>query len=61
MRPQGKPGRMVKVDETTVRLEFDVPYFLFEEIMAGDTPSAAAGRPAGRQGQLRRLCARRIT
>ena len=26
MRPQNKPGRMVKVDETTVRWEFDVPY-----------------------------------
>ena len=37
MAPQGKPGRLVKVDETTVRFEFDVPYFLFEEIMAGDT------------------------
>jgi peptide/nickel transport system substrate-binding protein len=37
MQPQGKPGRVVKVDEQTVRFEFDVPYFLFEEIMAGDT------------------------
>ena len=37
MAPQGKPGRVVKVDETTVRFEFDVPYFLFEEMMAGDT------------------------
>ncbi len=37
MAPQGKPGRIVKVDETTVRFEFDVPYFLFEEMMAGDT------------------------
>jgi peptide/nickel transport system substrate-binding protein len=37
MSPQGKPGRVVKVDETTVRFEFDVPYFLFEEMMAGDT------------------------
>ena len=47
MRPQGKPGRMVKVDETTVRWEFDVPYFLFEEIMAGDT--AMGGGQAVRQ------------
>ena len=37
MSPRGKPGRIVKVDETTVRFEFDVPYFLFEEMMAGDT------------------------
>ena len=37
MTPQGKPGRLVKVDETNVRFEFDVPYFLFEEMMAGDT------------------------
>ncbi|HEY6430588.1 MAG TPA: ABC transporter substrate-binding protein [Acetobacteraceae bacterium] len=37
MSPQGKPGRIVKVDETTVRFEFDVPYYLFEEMMAGDT------------------------
>ena len=62
MRPQGKPGRMVKVDETTVRWEFDVPYYLFEDIMAGDT--AMGGGQAVRQaqqGQLRRLCARRIT
>ena len=37
MTPRGKPGRIVKVDETTVRFEFDVPYYLFEEMMAGDT------------------------
>jgi peptide/nickel transport system substrate-binding protein len=37
MQPKGKPGRIVKVDEATVRFEFDVPYFLFEEMMAGDT------------------------
>ncbi len=37
MAPQGKPGRVVKVDETTVNFVFDVPYFLLEEMMAGDT------------------------
>ncbi len=37
MTPRGKPGRVVKVDEVTVRFEFDVPYYLFEEMMAGDT------------------------
>jgi peptide/nickel transport system substrate-binding protein len=47
MRPQGKPGRMVKVDETTVRWEWEVPYFLFEDIMAGDT--AMGGGQAVRQ------------
>ena len=47
MRPKGKPGRMVKVDETTVRWDFDVPYYLFEEIMAGDT--AMGGGQAVRQ------------
>src|SRR6478735_7393363 len=37
MSPGGKPGRLVKIDETTVQFEFDVPYFLIEEMMAGDT------------------------
>jgi peptide/nickel transport system substrate-binding protein len=37
MSPRGKPGKIVKVDETTVRFEFEVPYYLFEEMMAGDT------------------------
>ena len=45
MSPRGKPGRIVKVDETTVRFEFDVPYFLFEDMMAGDT--ADRRRPVG--------------
>lgn len=47
MRPKGKPGKMVKVDDHTVRWEFEVPYFLFEEIMAGDT--AMGGGQAVRQ------------
>jgi peptide/nickel transport system substrate-binding protein len=38
---------MVKVDETTVRWEWEVPYFLFEDIMAGDT--AMGGGQAVRQ------------
>ena len=37
MSAGGKPGRIVKVDETTVRFEFDNPYFLFPSMMAGDT------------------------
>ncbi|MGE0223737.1 MAG: ABC transporter substrate-binding protein [Acetobacteraceae bacterium] len=32
-----KPGRMVKVDETTVAFEFDEPYYLFPRMLAGDT------------------------
>ena len=37
MQPQGKPGRVVKIDDTTVQFQFDVPYYLFEDMMAGDT------------------------
>jgi peptide/nickel transport system substrate-binding protein len=33
----GKPARIVKVDETTVAFEFDDPNFLFPEQLAGDT------------------------
>ncbi|MGE3742236.1 MAG: ABC transporter substrate-binding protein, partial [Geminicoccaceae bacterium] len=28
MQPQGKPGRVVKIDDTTVQFQFDVPYYL---------------------------------
>ncbi|MGD9803231.1 MAG: ABC transporter substrate-binding protein, partial [Hyphomicrobiaceae bacterium] len=34
---KGKPARIVKVDETTVRFEFDEPYYLFLNLLAGDT------------------------
>jgi peptide/nickel transport system substrate-binding protein len=34
---KGKPGRVVKVDEVTVRFEFDEPYHLFLNLIAGDT------------------------
>lgn len=37
MSPMGKPGSLVKIDETTVQFRFDVPYFLFLDMMAGDT------------------------
>jgi peptide/nickel transport system substrate-binding protein len=37
MQPAGRPGRIVKVDEVTVEFQFDVPYFLFTEMLAGDT------------------------
>jgi peptide/nickel transport system substrate-binding protein len=33
----GKPGRIVKIDETTVAFEFDEPYFLFPLLLTGDT------------------------
>ena len=33
----GKPGRVIKVDETTVLFEFDDPHFLFASQLAGDT------------------------
>jgi peptide/nickel transport system substrate-binding protein len=37
MAPAGQPGRIVKIDEVTVEFQFDVPYFLFIEMLAGDT------------------------
>jgi peptide/nickel transport system substrate-binding protein len=37
MSVNGKPGKVVKVDETTVRFEFEDPYFLFYDLLAGDT------------------------
>jgi peptide/nickel transport system substrate-binding protein len=37
MTVNGKPGKVVKVDETTVKFEFDDPYFLFYDLLAGDT------------------------
>jgi peptide/nickel transport system substrate-binding protein len=33
----GKPGRMIKRDDYTVVFEFPDPYFLFVDILAGDT------------------------
>ena len=33
----GKPGKIVKVDETTVAFVFDEPYHLFLNLLAGDT------------------------
>jgi peptide/nickel transport system substrate-binding protein len=33
----GKPGRISKVDETTVQFDFDDPHFLFASQLAGDT------------------------
>ncbi len=51
MTPQGKPGRIVKIDDHTVNFEFDVPFFLFEDLMAGDT--LIGGGQAVRQSNKR--------
>jgi len=37
MSINGKPGRVAKVDALTVRFVFDDPYYLFMEMLAGDT------------------------
>jgi peptide/nickel transport system substrate-binding protein len=37
MMINGKPGRIVKLDETTVAFEFDEPHYLFPQFLAGDT------------------------
>ena len=37
MSAGGKPGKIVKVDETTVQFVFENPYFLFPSMLAGDT------------------------
>lgn len=47
MSAGGKPGRMVKVDATTIRFEFDAPHLLFPSMLAGDT--LIGGGQAARQ------------
>jgi len=37
MSAGGKPGRLVKIDETTVQFQFDNPNYLFPSLLAGDT------------------------
>jgi peptide/nickel transport system substrate-binding protein len=37
MSPGGKPGKIVKIDTATVEFQFETPYFLFIEMLAGDT------------------------
>ncbi|MEZ5864310.1 MAG: ABC transporter substrate-binding protein [Geminicoccaceae bacterium] len=51
LTPEGKPGRIVKVDDYTVNFEFDVPFYLFEELMMGDT--LIGGGQAVRQSDKR--------
>ncbi|MDB5376817.1 MAG: Twin-arginine translocation pathway signal [Rubritepida sp.] len=47
----GKPGRMVKVDDYTVAFEFDDPYFLFPQLLAGDTLIGGGNTRLQSQGQ----------
>jgi peptide/nickel transport system substrate-binding protein len=49
MSVNGKPGRLSKVDETTVKFDFDEPYYLFYDLLAGDT--LIGGGQAARQTQ----------
>ena len=58
MMTNGKPGRIVKVDDYTVHFEFPEPYYLFPDMLAGDTRSAAARRSGNRRSAPWRLCAR---
>jgi peptide/nickel transport system substrate-binding protein len=51
MTPDGKPGRIVKVSDYEVAFEFDVPFYLFEELMMGDT--LIGGGQAVRQSDKR--------
>ena len=41
----GKPGRLVKIDDTTIAYEFDSSFFLFPRLLAGET----IGSPTGSQ------------
>jgi peptide/nickel transport system substrate-binding protein len=38
MAVNGKPGLVLKLDETTVEFRFEDPYYVFSELLAGDTP-----------------------
>jgi len=49
----GKPGRMVKLDETTIAFEFDEPNYLFPFLLAGDTQ--LGGGQSRLQGEGREL------
>jgi peptide/nickel transport system substrate-binding protein len=37
MSAGGKPGKVVKIDETTVEFQFENPHWLFVDLLAGDT------------------------
>ncbi|MEO8753500.1 MAG: ABC transporter substrate-binding protein [Casimicrobiaceae bacterium] len=51
MAVNGKPGRMIKVDNTTIAFEFDEPNYLFPWLLAGDT--FVGGGPSRHQSQGR--------
>jgi peptide/nickel transport system substrate-binding protein len=53
----GKPGRMVKVDDHTVAFEFEEPYFLFAQLLAGDTLVGGGQTRLQSQGQTYALYA----
>ena len=38
----GKPGKMEKVDDSTIRFSFEDPYFAFVDVLAGATESRRA-------------------
>ena len=40
-----QPGRIVKIDDTTVAFPFDRPYYTFIQVLAGDTPIGAGQSP----------------
>src|SRR5260370_36894658 len=54
MSVNGKPGRLVKLDETTVQFQFDDPYFLFYDMLAGDT--LIGGSPSVRPTRTFTFC-----
>lgn len=53
----GKPGRMVKVDDHTIAVEFEEPYFLFPQLLAGDTLVGGGSTRLQSQGQTYALYA----
>lgn len=53
----GKPGRMVKVDDHTIAFEFEEPYFLFPQLLAGDTLVGGGSTRLQSQGQTYALYA----
>ena len=49
MSINGKPGRMLRIDEATVAFEFEEPYFLFPSLLASD--SSVGGGQSRRQSE----------
>jgi peptide/nickel transport system substrate-binding protein len=57
MTINGKPGRLVKIDDTTVAFEFDDPFYLFLPLVAGDTPIGGGQARLQSDGQANGLYA----